>query len=611
MQNDSLVYVSVEGTLKQVLHWNKVWDDMCDIDSESANQDILTSYFSGTNFKRLYGQLQNEIEASFYPVVIQLYYDDFETVNPIGTKTGLHKLGGFYFNILNCGRKHNSKLDNIFMVALVYKQDIIRYGMTRVLKPFIDEMKKLESGIDVVREDGSTRHVVCLLGNIVADNLGLHSILGYMESFQHSYSCDLCLGTAESFQSVFKESNLVLRDRKQYEIHCDRLEKQQGSKGHVFGLKFASNLSQLKYYHPSENDTCDLMHDILEGVAPYETNLLLRDALLKRKLLSIEALNAALASFEYGSIMSSSKPSEISLVKLQSSTSLGQHSHQMLVLLYVLPLIVGKYMTVDNLNWKLFLLLLEILDLLLAPMVSVGQLSFLSELIADHHTLFCELYPDERLKYKHHRMVHYPTVMLRNGPLSHMWVMRFEAKHGYFKRLAHITCNFRNVCKSLARRNQMRQAAIWLKPSHFESAVHVGTGSETVVIAHKEFVSLFPKSTDTLRDAFLANSVTVYGTRYEPGYTVIMDVDSEGYPVLGYIVKILVCEGLVSFAVQKWIIDRFDGMTRSYMCLLSHSKVACHQRSLFDFHLLFAHQCLDEACGYYHVRLRHMLCSDC
>jgi len=139
----------------------------------------------------------------------------------------------------------------------------------------------------------------------------------------------------------------------------------------------------------------------------------------------------------------------------------------------------------------------------------------------------------------------------------------------------------------------------------------VGTGSETVVIAHKEFVSLFPESTDTLRDAFLANSVTVYGTRYEPGYTVIMDVDSEGYPVLGYIVKILVCEGLVSFAVQKWIIDRFDGMTRSYMCLLSHSKVACHQRSLFDFHLLFAHQCLDEACGYYHVRLRHMLCSDC
>ena len=111
------------------------------------------------------------------------------------------------------------------------------------------------------------------------------------------------------------------------------------------------------------------------------------------------------------------------------------------------------------------MLLLEILELLLSPLLTRGHLSYLAELIAEHHTVFRELYPDSRLKYKHHRMVHYPSVMLRNGPLSHMWVMRYEAKHGYFKRLAHVVCNYRNVCKTLAHRNQMRQAVTWWKPA--------------------------------------------------------------------------------------------------------------------------------------------------
>jgi len=481
--------------------------------------------------------------------------------------------------------------------------------MSAILEPLVKELIELEQGIDVILDDGTVRHVVCLLGNIVADNLGLHSILGYTESFAHSYSCDFCYGTVEDFQTLYSEEKFKLRSKQQYYNHCNTLLKQSSTSGHVFGIKSVCAFSQLKYYHPAENDTCDIMHDILEGVAPYEVKLLLYDMIVKRKLLSLDEFNGLLTAFDFGTIMSSSVPSPISHARLQSSDSLGQHSHQMFVLMYVLPLILTKFITSDNLNWKLFLRLLEIMELLLSPTLTTGHLSYLAELIAEHHTLFRKLYPDSRLKYKHHRMVHYSSVMLRNGPLSQMWVMRYEAKHGYFKRLAHIVCNFRNVCKTLACRNQMRQAVVMWKPAPLGSDLQVGTGRETVLSMHREFLQLFPQSAHC-HEAYLANNVCVCGTLYEPSYTVIVDMDENGYPVFGYITKIIVLEGIVCFALRHWTVYGYDWKSRSYLCLLSPHKICRKWSSLLDFHPLKAHQCSDETCSYYHVRLRHLLCSD-
>ena len=35
------------------------------------------------------------------------------------------------------------------------------------------------------------------------------------------------------------------------------------------------------------------------------------------------------------------------------------------------------------------------------------------------------------------------------GPLSHIWCMRFKAKHHYFKYLAKVLGNFKNIAKTL------------------------------------------------------------------------------------------------------------------------------------------------------------------
>ena len=42
----------------------------------------------------------------------------------------------------------------------------------------------------------------------------------------------------------------------------------------------------------------------------------------------------------------------------------------------------------------------------------------------------------------------------RCGPLVHVWCMRYEAKHSYFKQLVRITGNFKNMLKTLSIRHQ-------------------------------------------------------------------------------------------------------------------------------------------------------------
>jgi hypothetical protein len=294
---------------------------------------------------------------TFYPVAIQLYYDDFETANPIGSKAGVHKLGGFYFTIINLKRKFNCKLDNIHLLALADRLNIAKYGMSKILEPLQRELARLESGFDVILDNGETRNVVCLLGNVVADNLGLHGILGYVEIFSHSLCCDICLGKTDDFQLLFRESQYKLRDQKTYNKQVMELQA-NSSRCHVDGLKANCELSKLRYYHPANNDTCDIMHDILEGVAPYEVSLLLNHLIYYEKKLSLTELNRILNCYQYGPVMNCSKPSEILASKLQRS-GLGQHSHQMLVLLYVLPLILVRYINEDDPHWKLFVLLLH------------------------------------------------------------------------------------------------------------------------------------------------------------------------------------------------------------------------------------------------------------
>lgn len=106
---------------------------------------------------------------------IVLYYDEIEIVNPIGTKTIIHKLSIFYYTIQNFPAYFNCKLENIQILAICYALDVKKYGYSEILKPFIIELNQLEDGI-VIDIRSTAREMRGTLIVFTGDTLACHDI---------------------------------------------------------------------------------------------------------------------------------------------------------------------------------------------------------------------------------------------------------------------------------------------------------------------------------------------------------------------------------------------------------------------------------------------------
>ena len=79
----------------------------------------------------------------------------------------------------------------------------------------------------------------------------------------------------------------------------------------------------------------------------------------------------------------------------------------------ILPAMVGHLLPIDDQHWTNFLLLLQIVDYLLAPSVTVDECAYLQILIQEHHQQFVKLYPGHNITPKMHYMVHMPRIMIK------------------------------------------------------------------------------------------------------------------------------------------------------------------------------------------------------
>ena len=86
---------------------------------------------------------------------------------------------------------------------------------------------------------------------------------------------------------------------------------------------------------------------------------------------------------------------------------------QMLCLAFYLPFLIGDVIEEHDRKWKCFILLLKITSICSAYEIEKEHIPVLRLLIAEHHTLFREVYPDASIIPKMHYMVHYPSQILR------------------------------------------------------------------------------------------------------------------------------------------------------------------------------------------------------
>ena len=98
------------------------------------------------------------------------------------------------------------------------------------------------------------------------------------------------------------------------------------------------------------------------------------------------------------------------------------------------------------------MLLRQIVDIVVSPIVSEGLCVTLKNLIDKHHSCFVSLYGADKYIPKLHFLVHYPAQILAIGPMVRSWTIRHEAKLNFFKQASHLS-NFKNIT-CLANRHQ-------------------------------------------------------------------------------------------------------------------------------------------------------------
>jgi len=327
-----------------------------------------------------------------------------------------------------------------------------------------------------------------LLGQLTGDNLGIHKLLGYSESFVANDPYRFCRMHRQQCQTACRLDSSLLRNRQNYE------QDPQLSSLRKTGVKNASNFNELPDFHITENFCPDIMHDVFEGIAPLDIRILL-NKLITSGQLSLSGINSRIDRFNFGHFKKD-KPSPITLQNLRStSTRMGQSASQMCTLVLKFGLLFRNLFSKNCLTWKLYILLREILDVILSPSVSAVEIPYLESIIEDHHYLYQRLY-GLTLIPKHHHLLHYPHAIRQVGPILNFWAMRFEGRHRFLKHVANISCNFKNIAKTVTKRNQMCLSYKFLLNRPFRDQ-YISEVSELVQISDTEFLETISQTLGT------------------------------------------------------------------------------------------------------------------
>lgn len=202
----------------------------------------------------------------------------------------------------------------------------------------------------------------------------------------------------------------------------------------------------------------DIMHDLLEGVGPYELSLIMCDLIFVKIYFTLETLNNRIFYFDYGPTETSNAVPQIIKEHL-TAQKLKFSSAEMLCFIRYFGLMVGDVVPDDADSWLLYLELRSIVDIVTAPYVNRRSLNYLATLIFEHHEMYLLAFPNNVLWPKHHFMLHYPQIMLSIGPLWFVCCLCWEAKHKNLKQASRATNSRKNLPYTLAVKHQLQICA--------------------------------------------------------------------------------------------------------------------------------------------------------
>ena len=246
-----------------------------------------------------------------YALQIISFFDELELCNPLGTHVKKHKLAIVLFTLGNIHPKYRSSLRLIHLVIAATAPVVERHGIDNVLQPFIQDLKVLATEGVTVTIHGEDRAFKGGLLLCLGDNLGSNTLGGFKQSFSFSLRfCRTCYVTCYVTNYVTNPSELELRSDDKHLHECNLLSgplREHYSK--TYGINRHSALLDIPYFSMFIAGLChDIIHDILEGVAPLEMSLVLRHCIVSEKFITLEDYNYRLTHFDFNYTETSKPP---------------------------------------------------------------------------------------------------------------------------------------------------------------------------------------------------------------------------------------------------------------------------------------------------------------
>ena len=242
-----------------------------------------------------------------------IYSDGIEVVNPLGAGKGRSKLVELYWTIADIPKEYRSKVDSINLGIVVQEKLLKKYGYARIYKPLIEDMLKLERGIEISSPFKRKLKVGFMLH--IGDNLESNSLGGFSTCFSSGDICRICHVTYDQLDTKIHDytqygpnsywtvdeydkivDQIIVSKSCDYEVLVGNLEDhlfdEVEEPGHIlrlsdsesdddnddssdegrenevaatYGLRARCPFTDLASFHPTYSFPTDFLHDFCEG----------------------------------------------------------------------------------------------------------------------------------------------------------------------------------------------------------------------------------------------------------------------------------------------------------------------------------------------------------
>lgn len=210
------------------------------------------------------------------------YFDDVEVVNPIGVHTKKHKLGLFFWTLLNVPPALRSKLSCINVIAIAKSRDYKEFGLNLLLHDFVSGLNELYNNGISLEIDGCERMVKGGLVAFAGDTLASCYIGGFKEGVGFANKiCRTCETTAQQSRTLLSHEDCIVRTIDEHRRRCLVLESALTRPARKYwSLTYGINSTSVRLDLEGFDLTLGLihypMHLFFEGVTELMVRLILK-----------------------------------------------------------------------------------------------------------------------------------------------------------------------------------------------------------------------------------------------------------------------------------------------------------------------------------------------